>query len=52
MVQAKVSSGESQMIELLGQVVGRDRAAAVLNQVRRLNQEQGVQLWTPPVIER
>jgi protease-4 len=52
MVQARVSSGERQMIEVFGQVVGRDRAAAVLNQVRRLGQERGVQLWTPPVIER
>jgi protease IV len=52
MVQAKASSGERQMIEVFGQVVGRDRAAAVLNQVRRLGQDRGVQLWTPPVVER
>jgi protease-4 len=52
MTQAQVSSGERQMIELVGEVVGRDRTAAVLTQLRRLNQDQGVQLWSPPVIER
>jgi protease-4 len=52
MVQAKVSSGQRQMIETFGQVVGRDRAAAVLNQIGRMSQDQGAQVWTPPVIER
>jgi protease-4 len=52
MVQANVGSAERQMIELVGQVVGRDRAAAVLSQARRLNEGRGVQLWAPPVIER
>ncbi|HEX5008406.1 MAG TPA: signal peptide peptidase SppA [Hyphomonadaceae bacterium] len=52
MVQAKVSSSEQQMIEVFGQVVGRDRAAAVLNQLGRMSQDRGAQVWTPPVIER
>jgi protease-4 len=52
MAGTQASAGERQMFELFGQIVGRDRAAAVLMQLRRLSQDNGVQLWSPPVIER
>jgi protease-4 len=52
MAQAKASGGDQQTLETLASVIGRERAAAMLNQIRQLSRDQGVRVWTPPVIER
>jgi protease-4 len=52
LVQARASAGDNQALETLAAVIGRERAAAMLNQIRQLSRDQGVRLWTPPVIER
>jgi protease-4 len=52
MTSAQLSSGERQALEALATVVGRKRAEALLDQVRQLSGKPGVQVWSPPVIER
>lgn len=54
MMQAKIAGvPEGQILEALGGVVGRDRAEAVLQQLRQIGgQPGGAQLWSPPIVER
>jgi protease-4 len=52
MVMAEASSGERKVLETLAPIVGRQRAAAVLQQVRQLSRQGGAQVWMPPLIER
>jgi len=52
MTMAKASSGEHKVVEALAPLVGRQRAAAVIGQLRQLSREGGARVWMPPLIER
>jgi protease-4 len=52
MTSAQLSSSERRAIEVLAPILGDKRAEALLDQVRRLSGRPGVQVWSPPVIER
>lgn len=53
MTQAKVAGvPESRLIEAFGAVIGRNRAQALMDQIRRMGVADGAQVWSPPVVER
>ena len=52
MSSAQLSSGEREALGVLTAVIGRQRAEAVLGQIRQLSGRPGAQVWSPPVIER
>jgi protease-4 len=52
MTSTQASSGERAAAEALSNIVGRQRAAALLNQIRQISRSQGAQVWMPPLIER
>lgn len=54
MTQAKAGGmPEAQLVTTLSSLVGRERANALLSQVRAMTQQQqGARVWLPPVVER
>lgn len=53
MVQAPAAaSAEDRASAALASVVGRERAAALLSQIRQLSSDGGPRVWSPPLIER
>jgi protease-4 len=52
MTSSSMSADEQRLIGALAPIVGDKRAQAVLGQIRQLAGKPGVQIWTPPVVER
>ena len=54
MMQAKAGgASETQIVEALGSIIGRERAMTLIGQLRQLGQPNaGASLWSPPVVER
>lgn len=51
MTRAQAGGVDGKLMDTLGAIVGRNRAKTVIEQLRMMG-EPGVQVWSPPVVER
>ena len=53
MTQAKAgSAAEGQIMSALAGIIGRERAQALLSQIRAMGERPETRLWSPPIVER
>ena len=52
MTQAKSGGPDVRMMEGIAKVIGKDRAAALAQQLLQLGEQPGAKAWLPPVMER
>ncbi len=52
MVRAPAPSAEGRAVEALVAILGPERAAALVSQIRQLSGKEGARVWMPPFIER
>jgi len=52
MTQAKSGGPDVRMMEGIAKVIGKDRAAALAQQLMQLGEQPGAKAWLPPVMER
>jgi protease-4 len=52
MTQANAGGSDAQLMHDLSGVIGKDRTAALVQQLQQLGQQPGAKAWLPPVVER
>jgi hypothetical protein len=52
MTAAKAGASEGQVLGAVAGVIGRQRAEALISQLRAVGQAPGAKVWMAPVVER
>ncbi len=52
MTQANAGASDVKALNTLADLVGKDRAAALVQQIQQIGQQPGAKAWLPPVVER